>query len=58
MRNHNTETVNCQCYNCGKRSTRVYNFTIKIIIPTNQSFLTTLRTKLLWGEDTRNGSNI
>lgn len=32
-------------------------FTIKSIIPSNQSFLTTLRTKLLWGEDTRNGSN-
>ena len=33
-------------------------FTIKSIIPSNQSFLTTLRTKLLWGEDTRNESNL
>jgi len=33
-------------------------FTIKTIIPSNQSFLTTLRTKLLWGEDTRNESNL
>jgi NAD+ kinase len=32
-------------------------FTIKTIIPKNQSFLKTLRTKLLWGEDTRNQSN-
>ncbi len=32
-------------------------FTIKSVIPSNQSFLTTLRTKLLWGEDTRNESN-
>ena len=32
-------------------------FTIKSMIPSNHSFLTTLRTKLLWGEDTRNGSN-
>lgn len=32
-------------------------FTIKTIIPKGQSFLKTLRTKLLWGEDTRNQSN-
>ena len=29
-------------------------FTIKSILPKNQSFLKTLRGKLLWGEDTRN----
>jgi len=43
------------------RGTKIFieksTFTIKSIIPSNQSFLTTLRTKLLWGEDTRNGSN-
>ena len=33
-------------------------FRIKTVIPSNQSFLTTLRTKLLWGEDTRNESNL
>lgn len=33
-------------------------FTIKSIIPKNQSFLKTLRSKLLWGEDTRNENNI
>ena len=33
-------------------------FTIKSVIPSNQSFLTTLRSKLLWGEDTRNESNL
>ncbi len=33
-------------------------FTIKSIVPNNQSFLETLRTKLLWGEDTRNGINL
>lgn len=33
-------------------------FTIKSIIPNNQSFLQTLRTKLLWGEDTRNETNL
>lgn len=32
-------------------------FTIRTITPKNQSFLTTLRDKLLWGEDTRNQSN-
>lgn len=32
-------------------------FTIKSILPKNQSFLKTLRSKLLWGEDTRNESN-
>ena len=33
-------------------------FTIKSIIPSNQSFLETLRSKLLWGEDTRNETNL
>ena len=33
-------------------------YTIKTVIPSNQSFLTTLRSKLLWGEDTRNESNL
>ncbi|WP_299669959.1 NAD kinase [uncultured Polaribacter sp.] len=33
-------------------------FTIKSIIPNNQSFLKTLRSKLLWGEDTRNETNL
>ncbi|WP_298782477.1 NAD kinase [uncultured Polaribacter sp.] len=33
-------------------------FTVKSIIPKNQSFLQTLRTKLLWGEDTRNETNL
>ena len=33
-------------------------FTIKSVIPSSQSFLKTLRTKLLWGEDTRNESNL
>jgi NAD+ kinase len=33
-------------------------FTVKSIIPNNQSFLQTLRTKLLWGEDTRNETNL
>ena len=33
-------------------------FTIKSIIPNNQSFLQTLRSKLLWGEDTRNETNL
>ncbi len=33
-------------------------FTIKSITPKNQSFLNTLRSKLLWGEDTRNENNI
>jgi NAD+ kinase len=32
-------------------------FTIKTIALTNQSFLKTLRSKLLWGEDTRNSNN-
>tara|TARA_B110000003_G_scaffold111447_1_gene114091 strand:- start:34332 stop:35234 length:903 start_codon:yes stop_codon:yes gene_type:complete len=43
------------------KDTRIYikksTFKIKSIIPSNQSFFSTLRTKLLWGEDTRNGSN-
>jgi NAD+ kinase len=34
------------------------SFTVKSIIPNNQSFLQTLRTKLLWGEDTRNETNL
>jgi NAD+ kinase len=33
------------------------SFTIKTIVLTNQSFLKTLRSKLLWGEDTRNNLN-
>ncbi|MGJ8743803.1 NAD kinase [Polaribacter sp.] len=33
-------------------------FTIKSIILDNQSFLQTLRSKLLWGEDTRNETNL
>ena len=33
-------------------------FTIKSITPDNQSFLETLRSKLLWGEDTRNETNL
>ncbi|WP_439128597.1 NAD kinase [Polaribacter sp.] len=33
-------------------------FTIQSIIPNNQSFLETLRSKLLWGEDTRNETNL
>jgi NAD+ kinase len=33
-------------------------FTVKSIIPKNQSFLKTLRSKLLWGEDTRNETNL
>jgi NAD+ kinase len=32
-------------------------FTIKTITLTNQSFLKTLRSKLLWGEDRRNLHN-
>lgn len=34
------------------------SFSIKSIIPKNQSFLQTLRSKLLWGEDTRNETNL
>jgi NAD+ kinase len=33
-------------------------FTVKSIIPNNQSFIETLRSKLLWGEDTRNETNL
>lgn len=33
-------------------------FTIKSILPKNQSYLRTLRSKLLWGEDTRNETNV
>lgn len=44
------------------KNTKVFikkaNFTIKSIIPKNQSFLQTLRSKLLWGEDTRNETNL
>ena len=44
------------------KKTKIYieksPFTIKSVIPSNQSFLTTLRSKLLWGEDTRNESNL
>lgn len=44
------------------KNTKVYiekaNFTIKSITPNNQSFLKTLRSKLLWGEDTRNETNL
>ncbi len=34
------------------------SFTVETIIPNNQSFLQTLRSKLLWGEDTRNETNL
>ncbi|WP_166387003.1 MULTISPECIES: NAD kinase [unclassified Polaribacter] len=34
------------------------DFTIKSILPKNQSFLKTLRSKLLWGEDIRNKTNV
>lgn len=34
------------------------DFTIKSILPKNHSFLKTLRSKLLWGEDIRNKENI
>lgn len=44
------------------KNTKVYiekaNFSIKTITPNNQSFLQTLRSKLLWGEDTRNETNL
>ncbi len=44
------------------KNTKVYiekaSFTIQSIIPNNQSFLQTLRSKLLWGEDTRNDTNL
>ncbi|MFK8059129.1 MAG: NAD kinase [Polaribacter sp.] len=33
-------------------------YTIKSVIPKNQSFLKTLRSKLLWGEDVRNKTNL
>jgi len=32
-------------------------FTISTVLPLNQSFLKTIRSKLLWGEDTRNETN-
>jgi len=42
-------------------NTKVYieksSFTIKSVLLENQSFLQTLRSKLLWGEDTRNQTN-
>ena len=34
------------------------DFTIKSILPRNQSFIKTLRSKLLWGEDIRNSTNL
>ena len=34
------------------------DFTIKSILPRNQSFIKTLRSKLLWGEDVRNSNNL
>jgi NAD+ kinase len=34
------------------------DFKIKSILPKNQSFLKTLRSKLLWGEDIRNKANV
>jgi NAD+ kinase len=44
------------------KNTKVYiekaTFSIKTITPNNQSFLQTLRSKLLWGEDTRNETNL
>ena len=39
-------------------SIRKADFTIKTITPQDQSFLKTLRSKLLWGEDTRNENNL
>jgi NAD+ kinase len=44
------------------KNTRIFiekaPFTVQSIIPNNQSFIKTLRTKLLWGEDTRNETNL
>jgi NAD+ kinase len=44
------------------KNTKVYiekaSFTIRTITPNNQTFLQTLRSKLLWGEDTRNETNL
>ncbi len=44
------------------KNTKVFikktDFTIKSILPENQSFLKTLRSKLLWGEDIRNKTTI
>ncbi|MCL4152082.1 UNVERIFIED_CONTAM: hypothetical protein GTU68_006863 [Idotea baltica] len=34
------------------------SFTIKSVLPKNQTFLQTLRSKLLWGEDIRNSTNL
>ena len=41
-----------------KVSLKKASFKVKSIIPKNQSFLQTLRSKLLWGEDTRNETNL
>lgn len=41
-----------------KVSVQKSNFKIQTITPQNQSFLKTLRSKLLWGEDTRNENNL
>jgi len=42
--------------------TKIYiektNFKIKSILPKNQTFIKTLRSKLLWGEDIRNKTNV
>lgn len=34
------------------------DFTIKSVLPKDQTFLQTLRSKLLWGEDVRNATNL
>lgn len=41
-----------------KVSIRKASFTVKSMLPNNQSFLQTLRSKLLWGEDIRNEPNL
>ncbi|WOC39451.1 NAD kinase [Polaribacter sp. HL-MS24] len=41
-----------------KVSIKKASFTVKSILPNNQSFLQTLRSKLLWGEDIRNEPNL
>ena len=41
-----------------KVSIQKAGFCISTITPHSQSFLKTLRSKLLWGEDTRNGNNL
>lgn len=44
------------------KNTKVFiekaSFTVKSMLPNNQSFLQTLRSKLLWGEDIRNEPNL